>query len=217
MNTLTYNESYSKYYEEYSDIEIKMISFIQNLEARIFDNPDANDVIQELYRNLTNSNFCSNVIGTPAYYKNCLTCFNGASNLGFASFYKATYDFQMLLIEQFKEQPTRDMVTYLLDSELFEQLNNNGPTADAVFVNNIQVEGEFLHDYCMNIEQELMWIIIIGLIMVFLLGLVVWRPILSRMETQFMHIRQIFSQLPAEIIVHNNYIKNILKNDSGSI
>lgn len=68
----------------------------------------------------------------------------------------------------------------------------------------------------MTIEGELAYIIISGFLLVFFLGVLMWRPI-TKMEIQFMHIRQIFSQLLAEIIVNNNYIKIILKNDQGSL
>ena len=216
FNTLTHIDEYDRRYAALVDLKARLISYMQNIQNRILSNPVANDQIKEMYYNVTNSNFCFMVNGT-IYEKTCYTAYNGASHLGIGSLFGANADQLTSSNIMFEDSPTWATANYIINTKDWQDLTDVGVALDAVFVYNVETEGAFLFGYCMTIEGQLIIILISGYLLVFFLGVLVWRPIFKRMEIQFMHIRQIFSQLPAEIIVHNNYIKNILKNDQGSL
>ena len=197
-------------YNQYTAARNDIVDLLQDVQTRIFDNPMSTPKLIERYRNLTNSNFCYDSFGTPNY-QNCMTSLKGASALGFASLYDRQYMGLMTMRDSFLQNSTVENAITLIDSTDFVQIDSNGPCIDATIVANIETEGAFLYNFCKEIQQSIIWILISGLLLLLILAILVWLPMYIQMKQQFMQVRQIFSQLPVELIMHNNYIKIILK------
>ena len=215
MNTQELMPQLSFRYDIFRNATYQLVNLLQDVQSRIFDNPLASPLLIERYRNLTNSNFCYDSITSPNY-KNCMTSLNGASSLGFASLYNAEYVGLIAQRDAFLNNLTVENSQVLIDSDNFVQIDTNGPCIDATFVANIETEGTFLYNLCVSIQDSMIWVLISGLLLTLGQAVLIWRPMYLKMKKQFMEVRQIFSQLPVELIMHNNYIKNILKQGGES-
>ena len=211
MNVVEVMEELNGNYDECLAKYGHFVNIYNNVQSRVLNNSVASDLLKIRYQNLTNSNFCIDVFGTPNHVY-CVTAFNTASFLGFASLFAAEQDRILNQRTTFSADPTLETSLELIDSNDTMDISGLGPVVDATLVRNIELEGNFLYDYCMGLKQSVLYAILIsGVLVVAALNLFIWRPMYLLMKKQFMQVRQVFSQLPVELIMHNNYIKNMLK------
>ena len=216
MQLLEIVPEYIERYANWTIAEGRMVDMMQNLQSRIFENPDATPALKARYLNLTNNNFCYDEIGT-VNYAICLSSFNAAASLGFASFYDASYKDLFSQMAQFERNLTFANAVAILYKDDTYQFIYNSNSVDTILFNTLQIEVPFLYGYYQDLENGLLTkFLILGLAVVLCLYVFIWRQIYRNMKIQFMEARQVFSQLPVELIMHNNYIKNMLKQDGVS-
>ena len=181
------------------------------------------DTYADLLRRLRTENLCS----LAAYWEpvlnasevaSCELLAQGLPSTGINNVYKSMYDTMILYSSILNSQNhTKETAASIVNTQTFYDYDRLAKYWDRAALYWISHQHDNLN-YALDYQiDRAVKSFVLGVLMIFSVYLAIWRTFVWAMKTRFLQTKSLFSLMPADLILGNNYIKKFLRDFSKVI
>ena len=200
---------------KYKQINTQMVEMMQSASATLLSSSEASSQLKERYLNISGIGACDDIIAYPNY-EACLTAFQNAAELGFASTSQKLFEYVSAVQTKFLTNSSLETVLEIYADPIINDRTAISLQVDSTIIENMEIGTSNLSDIIGRLQWNLTIFMVVGIVQMSSLLFLLWRPFNNRITSQYLDCRRVFAILPIDMISDNKSIMYILKKQDNT-